>query len=575
MSNVEYVLYDGVLASPSGTAITYTSNAPDVGMYPLPGDASVFGPIYAPRVYARDLTMLELASSGAICLSLEDREALLFARGATACNSRTTYVQAADSNGVLSIGAGASTMVNLDGQASSVTVDSRDFNVLGDITLSGNIKTASFFSGGGAAKFADRQLLLGSGEATDVFNSTAGIYVAGVPADSNVAGADGSYLPCFEKSITWNAPEGADLRALGTAAGAAAEPTWRVCGGALELKLDRVVNGAVRPVSFKFRINERDELELVRNSFAGGTERLAKFGAALRNGLAPSFTSTFDIPAGLPFFVLSGVGPELAAIEVGGAVAVWGGTPQLAAAAGVEPSLEVESSGMPYVRFAGDERALAVSGLALPAPLATGGGCTVMALVRASPAGAAAGLLELAAAQGGGRLALELRADGLRAEFPGGAANALPLGVALAEATWLSIAVRYTNVGGTDGGALAEVFVGDMAAPVMSAQGGLPALTDAEVASARAGGPAAGAGPGEPRATLDVAHMAVWPRALASGELTTRFSGVRRNLGYPDEQTPCWLTPALPSHVSVDKLRLTATNVVHVSDTAVRILPSA
>lgn len=51
--------------------------------YPSPDFTSLFGPILAPRIYAKDLTALELASSGKVVVSLNDVQSIDFSNNTT------------------------------------------------------------------------------------------------------------------------------------------------------------------------------------------------------------------------------------------------------------------------------------------------------------------------------------------------------------------------------------------------------------------------------------------------------------------------------------------------------------
>lgn len=48
----------------------------DYGGYPTPDQVSIFGPLYLPRVYGKDLTSFEIASSGTIALTIRDVNSL-------------------------------------------------------------------------------------------------------------------------------------------------------------------------------------------------------------------------------------------------------------------------------------------------------------------------------------------------------------------------------------------------------------------------------------------------------------------------------------------------------------------
>lgn len=96
--------YTYLLGDPSYSVKVYSNN--DVG-YPNADDHyDVFGTMYLPRVYGKDLTTFEIASSGNIAITLYDKHVLDIDRDS---NSSTTYIRAiegeslelsADSNNV-------------------------------------------------------------------------------------------------------------------------------------------------------------------------------------------------------------------------------------------------------------------------------------------------------------------------------------------------------------------------------------------------------------------------------------------------------------------------------------------
>lgn len=79
-------LYDNIINS--DYTINYTSNNSTFGdtVYPENNMLSVFGPIYAPRIYGKDLSTFELASSGAIAITLQDAISLLMERNVDTSN---------------------------------------------------------------------------------------------------------------------------------------------------------------------------------------------------------------------------------------------------------------------------------------------------------------------------------------------------------------------------------------------------------------------------------------------------------------------------------------------------------
>lgn len=78
--------YDRLLNS--GYSINYTSNNGTFGdsIYPEKDIISVFGPIYTPRIYGKDLSSFEIASSGSIGLTLTDTVSILMQRDMVSSN---------------------------------------------------------------------------------------------------------------------------------------------------------------------------------------------------------------------------------------------------------------------------------------------------------------------------------------------------------------------------------------------------------------------------------------------------------------------------------------------------------
>lgn len=77
-------LYDTLLGNMG--SIFYEDNDITNIEYPASNMVSVFGPIYAPRIYGKDLTAFEIASSGAVAISLEDVQSFLLTRDVNSSN---------------------------------------------------------------------------------------------------------------------------------------------------------------------------------------------------------------------------------------------------------------------------------------------------------------------------------------------------------------------------------------------------------------------------------------------------------------------------------------------------------
>jgi hypothetical protein len=56
--------------------IDYVPTATNTSLYPDSNMTGIFGPIWLPRVYGKDLTAFEIASSGKIAITLNDVHSL-------------------------------------------------------------------------------------------------------------------------------------------------------------------------------------------------------------------------------------------------------------------------------------------------------------------------------------------------------------------------------------------------------------------------------------------------------------------------------------------------------------------
>lgn len=82
------VLYDNIWGSTTETN-NYIVGAADTSLYPDSNNISIFGPLWLPRVYGKDLTNFEIASSGKISITINDVHSLDFSK-----TGRTTKLQA-------------------------------------------------------------------------------------------------------------------------------------------------------------------------------------------------------------------------------------------------------------------------------------------------------------------------------------------------------------------------------------------------------------------------------------------------------------------------------------------------
>jgi len=73
------VVYDSIFGSTTESNY-YISGATDTSLYPDSNNISIFGPLWLPRVYGKDLTNFEIASSGKISITINDVHSLDFSK---------------------------------------------------------------------------------------------------------------------------------------------------------------------------------------------------------------------------------------------------------------------------------------------------------------------------------------------------------------------------------------------------------------------------------------------------------------------------------------------------------------
>ncbi len=109
-------VYDQILTDQHNPKkdVSYTSASPSVD-YPLSDTYNVFGPVYLPKVYGKDLTAFELGSSGSIAVTLKDVYAFDLALG-----------DQFDSQKVVFNTTGDKPLALVSGSIANVTINSRD-----------------------------------------------------------------------------------------------------------------------------------------------------------------------------------------------------------------------------------------------------------------------------------------------------------------------------------------------------------------------------------------------------------------------------------------------------------------
>ena len=167
------------------------------------------------------------------------------------------------------------------------TVSGGRILVRGDIELSGSLNTSNIYSTTivqNSLTVDDKHIILskpvGNGTLTDgiATNNGAGLIIFGYPS-----GSPTSLYDTENKSFLWNYGT-AGLTNLGTESGYDSESFWELLGGSFRITHKRLdAQNNVREVSFAFRINNFDELELVKRFWYSDSndyvvKRIARFG---------------------------------------------------------------------------------------------------------------------------------------------------------------------------------------------------------------------------------------------------------------------------------------------------------
>jgi hypothetical protein len=159
--------------------------------------------------------------------------------------------------------------------------------VRGDIELSGSLNTSNIYSTTitqNSLTVDDKQIVVakpvGGATVTDgiATNDGAGLVVFGYPN-----GTSTDLYGSNNKSLLWNYGV-SGLTTLGTETGYNSESYWEMLGGSFRLTHKRIdASSNITEVSFAFRINNFDELELVKRFYYAASndyviKRIARFG---------------------------------------------------------------------------------------------------------------------------------------------------------------------------------------------------------------------------------------------------------------------------------------------------------
>ena len=171
-------------------------------------------------------------------------------------------------------------------------ISSNDIRITGNLIIDGEISTSNVTQTNivvnqETLRVADKTIQLanvGDSSSPDGMpfdgadtNSGAGIIIDGVPETVT----DSNLWDNYEKSIKWNYGTNG-LLDVGTS-NIASESYWEILGGAMHITHKKNYAGTFRDLTFGFRINEQEELELIKKFWDTNTasyvfRRVAKFG---------------------------------------------------------------------------------------------------------------------------------------------------------------------------------------------------------------------------------------------------------------------------------------------------------
>jgi uncharacterized protein (DUF2345 family) len=170
--------------------------------------------------------------------------------------------------------------------------------VRGDLLITGTINTTDIITTAVVQenlKVSDKVIILSSvGDSTSneympidgAANDISGIRIDGFPGSLNSNTSSNDYI-MHEKSFLWNYGNTGTV-AIGTS-NVTDESYWELQGGAFRLTTKKKVGEDYKNVSFSFRVNDREELELVKVYWSTTTntyvyKRIAKFGRSFDSG---------------------------------------------------------------------------------------------------------------------------------------------------------------------------------------------------------------------------------------------------------------------------------------------------
>lgn len=153
------VKYDDFLAPHSDRGSFYYVNGADQ-MYPDSNQINIFGTLYLPRVYGKDLTSFEIASSGAVAITLNDIHSFDITRDNTLSN--ITLKTVSNDSLILSAGENSNTFFYMDAPNSNIVMTaSNDMTFTAIDTMNLNADKLNFMIGDSFSILADNLNLAG------------------------------------------------------------------------------------------------------------------------------------------------------------------------------------------------------------------------------------------------------------------------------------------------------------------------------------------------------------------------------------------------------------------------------
>jgi hypothetical protein len=171
------VTYDYIMNATPPTPIEYVAGAADTDLYPSACNPTIFGPVWLPRIYGKDLTSFEIASSGKVAITLNDVHAFDMSRYLVSGSTYASAIQATSNNALrLMAGSNSNMQLMMDTTTNTVSLASDS----GSIQLASLDSNATLTMSNDVALYAVSNVVLTAsnsfvvGAATEAVISVAG-----------------------------------------------------------------------------------------------------------------------------------------------------------------------------------------------------------------------------------------------------------------------------------------------------------------------------------------------------------------------------------------------------------------